>query len=85
LAGEEAGRRRLAPVEAVAAEEAAGGVAGAVEAVVKSGRELLGKMVATSAVAAAVGVTVAEEKIFFFCREERERKRGTVICGEVAG
>ena len=28
------------------------------------GRELLGKMVATSAVAAAVGVTVAEEKIF---------------------
>ena len=35
LAGEEAGRRRLAPVEAVAAEEAAGGVAGAVEAAVK--------------------------------------------------
>jgi hypothetical protein len=28
-----------------------------------NGRELLGKMVATSAVAAAVGVTVAEEKI----------------------
>jgi len=35
LAGEEAGRRRLAPVEAVTAEEAAGGVAGAVEAAVK--------------------------------------------------
>jgi len=35
LAGEEAGRRRLAPVEAVAAEEAVGGVAGAVEAAVK--------------------------------------------------
>ena len=33
--GEEAGRRRLAPVEAVVAEEAAGGVAGAVEAAVK--------------------------------------------------
>jgi len=32
---EEAGRRRLAPVEAVVAEEAAGGVAGAVEAAVK--------------------------------------------------
>jgi len=74
LAGEEAGRWRLAPVEAVAAEEAAGGVAGAVEAVVKSGRELLGKMVATSAVAAAVGVTVAEEKIFFFV-EKRGRER----------
>jgi len=33
--GEEAGRRRLAPVEAVVAEEAAGGVAGAIEAAVK--------------------------------------------------
>jgi len=33
--GEEAGRRRLAPVEAVVAEEVAGGVAGAVEAAVK--------------------------------------------------
>ena len=35
LAGEEAGRRRLASVEAVAAEEAAGGVARAVEAAMK--------------------------------------------------
>ena len=35
LAGEEAGRRRLAPVEAVIAEEAARGVVGAVEAAVK--------------------------------------------------
>ena len=35
LVGEEAGRRRLAPVEVVAAEEAAGGIAGAVEAAVK--------------------------------------------------
>jgi len=35
LVGEEAGRRRLAPVEPVAAEEAAGGIAGAVEAAVK--------------------------------------------------
>jgi hypothetical protein len=30
----------------------------------RSGRELLGKMVAISVVAAAVGVTVAEEEIF---------------------
>ena len=37
-----------------------------------SGRELLGKMVATSAVAAAVGVTVAEDKIF---AEKRGRER----------
>jgi hypothetical protein len=38
----------------------------------RSGRELLGKMVATSAVAAAVGVTVAEDKIF---AEKRGRER----------
>jgi hypothetical protein len=35
LVGKEARRRRLAPVEPVAAEEAAGGIAGAVEAAVK--------------------------------------------------
>ena len=38
----------------------------------RSGRELLGKMVATFAVAAAVGVTVAEDKIF---AEKRGRER----------
>ena len=35
MVGEEAGRRRLAPVEPIAVEEAAGGIAGAVEAAVK--------------------------------------------------
>jgi hypothetical protein len=40
LVGEEAGRRRLAPVEVVAAEEAAGGIAGAVEAAVKEEAEV---------------------------------------------
>ena len=38
----------------------------------RSGRELLGKVVATSAVATAVGVTVAEEEIFV---EKRGRER----------
>jgi len=40
----------------------------------RSGRELLGKMVATSAFAAAVGVMVAKEEIFFFV-EKRGRER----------
>ena len=50
----------------------------------RSGRELLGKMVATSAVGVeVVWITMTEEEIFV---EKRGRKkRGTVTCGEVAG